>query len=451
MFQQNPVNAAFKTYLLDNAEALHQQINGLTQSILNGEQVIWNKEFNLLPTVVFIDSETCSRFAAEVEQYHLILQKVLKLYRQHQSVRDFFGFDTLVEELCVLDSGLENEIVICRFDSYPTPDGFKLLENNTDCPAGVLFTHRHSKAIAGLPLIASFINEYGPVAQTRNMTDMGFFDTLFDAHKARTGRDVEHALAILQLEKGVSAEVKLMMEVMAEKGIECVIADPRNLIRKDGALWSQGKRIDVIWNKINTCYFNELLEDAEQVSGLLEAVKSNEVTHVNSFTARYVTESKRSLALLCAPEFAHLFDEQERKIIESLLPWACCLSADRVNYKGQWDSAFDIAVAFKDELVLKQPYDIRGDGVVLGKQCTQDQWQEMLVKGLEAQSILQACVDVAKVEVLDPLDGQYRALNSSLDFFMYNGHFAGFGSKLSEHLKVNIFQGGSKNVVLPLA
>ncbi|MNJ67189.1 hypothetical protein D3C77_633410 [compost metagenome] len=38
----------------------------------------------------------------------------------------------------------------------------------------------------------------------------------------------------------------------------------------------------------------------------------------------------------------------------------------------------------------------------------------------------------------------------SADLFMFGGAFQGFGSKLSDELKVNVFQGGSKQAIFSI-
>ncbi|NDL01326.1 hypothetical protein [Photorhabdus bodei] len=183
MLTKNPLNHKLQNYISHHPEVIEQQIATLQHKIRSGEMKIWNKEFNLLPSVIFIDCELHHKYAALAEKYHQLLRKILVLYRERPEVRAYFGFSPLVESLCVLNPGYDNEITICRFDSYPTESGFKILENNTDCPAGVLFTHHHQQAITSMPLISSFISENVKLDATLNQPDEAFFSALLKVHE----------------------------------------------------------------------------------------------------------------------------------------------------------------------------------------------------------------------------------------------------------------------------
>ncbi|MDN8541821.1 circularly permuted type 2 ATP-grasp protein [Erwinia sp. BC051422] len=450
MLTNNPLNNQLQQYIALNPQAIGQQISLLEESLREGQISIWNKAFDLLPAVTFIDSGLHQKYARLAEEYHQLLRKLLVLYRERPEVRSWFSFPPLVESLCMLDPGYDNEIVICRFDSYPTEDGFKILENNTDCPAGVLFTHHHRQAITELPLISSFLRDNVQVAGTLNQSDEAFFHALLQAHENRTGRQISKAFCILQPEGKISAEVKLMQQVLEGMGIVCVIADPGSLTYKNGQLYHEQTAIEVIWNKINTCYFDEMLTQPGRTAALIRAICENKVTHVNSFASRYVTESKRSLALMKDARFRHLFTAEENALIEKLLPWACAISEAEVSYRGSRLSAVAHALANKDAFVLKMPYDIRGEGVILGKDSTDEVWRQAVENARKNRSILQEYIAIQQCPVYSPNTQNLANYNMSLDFFMYNGKFAGFGSKISKNLKVNIFQGGSKNIILPI-
>ncbi|RRO07643.1 circularly permuted type 2 ATP-grasp protein [Pectobacterium aquaticum] len=450
MLTDNSLSNQLQQHIALNPKAIEQQISLLETSLNEGKISIWNKAFDLLPAVMFIDSERHQKYARLAEDYHRLLRKILVLYRERPEVRFWFGFPPLVESLCMLEPGYDNEIIICRFDSYPTENGFKILENNTDCPAGVLFTRHHRQAITGLPLISSFLHENVQVADTLNQSDEAFFHALLQAHENRTGQKIRQAFCILQPEGKVSAEVKLMQQVLESMNITSVIADPGSLTYKNGQLYHEQTAIEVIWNKINTCYFDEMLTQPGRTSALIRAICENKVTHVNSFASRYVTESKRSLALMKDTRFRHLFTAEENALIDMLLPWACSISETNVSYQGVQGSAVAHALANKDAFVLKMPYDIRGEGVILGKESTDEEWRCAVENAHKNRSILQEYISIHKFPVYTPDTKSIAVYNMSLDFFMYNGKFAGFGSKISKNLKVNIFQGGSKNIVLPV-
>ena len=103
----------------------------------------------------------------------------------------------------------------------------------------------------------------------------------------------------------------------------------------------------------------------------------------------------------------------------------------------------DLAITYKDSFVLKIAYDIRGDGVTIGKSVTQDEWRDLIEKNWNKPFILQEFIEPPTTSIFKSQDHSEQ-MKFSLDFFMFNGKFQGFGSKVSNSDKLNIFKGGSK-------
>jgi hypothetical protein len=170
---------------------------------------------------------------------------------------------------------------------------------------------------------------------------------------------------------------------------------------------------------------------------------------LNSFAARHVAETKTSLALLHDRRFHDRFGQDDRELIERLVPWTIRLDRDAVaDVDGREWRVPDLAAGRRRDLVLKQRYDIRGDGVTVGCAVGADEWNAAIAGAWDSGAVLQRYVAPARYPVLRAGDDRPLDLNVSLDSFVFDGRLVGLGAKASAGAKVNLFQGGSKLAVV---
>jgi hypothetical protein len=226
------------------------------------------------------------------------------------------------------------------------------------------------------------------------------------------------------------------------------VADPRDLQLRGGRAWFGDERVDVCWNKVNTVGWRTTVEsDPELVTRWTRALAEGAFVHVNPFGARYVAESKLTLALPQEPAFATLFSDEERQLVSRLLPWARRLSADALADDGRTSLLADV-VDKPADYVLKQPYDIRGDGVTIGRTASRTAWAKAVAEAAAAQLTVQRYIAPTAYPVLR--SGQQPgivAMPVSFDTFVLGGQVRGFGSKASLNARLNVFQGGQKLAV----
>lgn len=412
-----------------------------------------NKPFPLFPRVTVLPAAWREEIARDAEAMLDVLEKVIRLYGEDEATRRYFMLDQRAQELVAIEPGYGRKIRINRFDTYLVPgeERFQILENNTDCPAGVIFTGRVYDVIRRIPSVQAYLQELPPLRDEPIHGTDAFVSILQDTYaEFRPGTPLRR-VAILQVRGKASPEVREMTQVFVDRGLQAVIADPRDLVYKDGRLFADGVELQLIWNKINTADFIPLLPELEAAQDFLEACRDQAVCHMNSFQARFITESKLCMAYLCDPQFAHHFTAQERQLIARHIPWARKLTDGQVEYRGEQVDLFTLAVEQREQLVLKTSYDIRGEGVVLGVQTDPKRWEELLKECWDRDYIVQERVPAPEVPVPAPDGVGFAWKKCSADLFMFGGRFQGFGSKLSDELKVNIFQGGSKQPILSLA
>ena len=114
------------------------------------------------------------------------------------------------------------------------------------------------------------------------------------------------------------------------------------------------------------------------------------------------------------------------------------------DWLGYGPDVSTIALRERASLVLKVPYDIRGDGVTVGRAVDAGAWSRRVAEVRRQDGVVQQYVEPTEVPVVTDV---LAMMNSSLDWFVIDGRVVGLGSKASSGPLVNLFQGGTKLAV----
>lgn len=131
------------------------------------------------------------------------------------------------------------------------------------------------------------------------------------------------------------------------------------------------------------------------------------------------------------------------------LPWARKLEPGKtVSFEGENVDLKRLVLERQQDFVLKEPYDIRGDGVTIGRTVDHSTWAAKIEKGFRQGNIVQQYIAPMTYPVLgDAARMDCVPMKISFDSFVFGGRFVGLGSKASHNERVNLFQGGRKLAV----
>ncbi|MGC4807616.1 hypothetical protein [Micromonospora sp. DT233] len=420
------------------------------RAALETAPVFRNKDFPLSPVPVLIRHDRAEAIAPLLTRYVELLGKVGALWRARADVRAFYALDPAADRLIDADRSLGDAPWVCRLDGYleAGTERLRVLENNADSPAGTLFTARVNATVAAVVRDLS-AEQLRPTGLTYTGEDR-FLDGLRAAARSAAAREPGRCaepgrIAVLQPTGGANRESVELVERMRAVGVDAFLADPRAIEVDGGRARFDGRPADLCWNKVNTVSWVGYCADPDFVARWERAVRDTALVHVNPFVARYVAENKLTLAFVQQPEFADLFTPAERALVARLLPWARKLTPDAVDDDGA--PLAQRLLADPREFVLKQAYDIRGDGVTIGHDCPPGRWREAVAAALRDGHVVQRRVVPTSYPVVTPGEGRVDALPISLDTYLLGGRVAGFGAKASRNSKINIFQGGQKLAV----
>jgi len=437
--------------LAERGDGLFDELQAVEEDFARSGRTFRNVDYPLSPRVLIVSPELRRQAEELGERMIAILERVIDLYLAEEETRRFFMLDSRAEDWVGIAPGYRRRIRISRFDTFLSPegDGLRILENNTDCPAGTVFTGFVMELARATPTLARFLSALPPLCADPIASPDAFVGALLSAFAEFSGGEAPpERICVLQPGGRATPEVREQLRIFAERQLSAVVADPRKLAYRGGRLLAEDLPVDLVWNKVNTVYFEEL--EPASVAGLIEACRDRAVCHVNSFAARYVTESKLCAAYLSEPRFRAKFSAEDQALLARAIPWTRKLEDGEVRFAGRDYDLKELALERQHGMVLKTSYDIRGDGVTIGRSVSAAEWRERLDRCWGRPFVLQDYVAAPELQV--PRRGQAEPGRKrfSLDLFLFDGRFQGFGSKMSEGEKLNLFQGGSKLPIFSL-
>ncbi len=154
------------------------------------------------------------------------------------------------------------------------------------------------------------------------------------------------------------------------------------------------------------------------------AAKNGRLHVYNGPRQRFGTD-KRSLALLSQHAASGRFDDRERRLIESYVPWGRDLVAGPVEYRGEREDLHRLLRVGRERFVIKKGWSYEGKDVLVGSATPKDVWEH----GLEEAFAAGGWMAQERVESLPYLfqHGDHGAAPHSVIWgtFLIGGEFAG--------------------------
>lgn len=212
--------------------------------------------------------------------------------------------------------------------------------------------------------------------------------------------------------------VLLMAQALENAGCRQIEACSAAHIKWDGSSARSDKGV-ISW--IYPFFFpHEVNRSSQSYSALLEAVQNRAVQLPVPLASRLLG-SKAALGILSELASACTLGDAERSLVCRYLPWTSVLTADR----------FGEGTERRLSLVLKPATGYAGEGVVIGREVTQDEWESALHQALRTpdrtfviQDYCEAIAEMAVTARSDLSQNQYQA-RFSWGFFILNGQVCG--------------------------
>lgn len=337
------------------------------------------------------------------------------------------------------------DVVLSRLDAFVTPEGPRFVEINSDAPAGFGYSDRMAEVFRALPLFQRFAHDrrvaYAPSAPQLVAAVLNLWRARA-AGAAGAGTGGRPRVAIVDwADVKTRADQEILREVFVSAGAECVLADPRECVRRPGRLVTPGGAVDVVYRR---GVLSELVEREDEVRDFLEAYREGAVLVVNSFRCR-LSEDKAFFALLTDEAFAGLMSDAERAFVARVVPWTRKVEERRtLAPDGREVDLLPFVVAGRERLVLKPAHGYGGQSVYVGDETSAAEWEAALRAALTEPWVVQQRVPIPTeaFPVIDDGRLAFEELKVNAAPFYVAGAEVGAVTRVSRSSVINVSAGG---------
>lgn len=303
-----------------------------------------------------------------------------------------------------------------RADAYHDGEGFRLLELNVGSELGGVDSGQLNRAFLGVEPFRSFAERQA----------LGYVDTA--AHLAtslrRAGAAVgagEPVVALIEGRDGLAAHAHVfaaIQEALRRHGVTLLLGEIHQLGNRNGKLTLAGTPLDVVLRYFAADQLTGHPADTAQLELVMRA-------HAEGRTALFTPlagslfASKGSLGMLHEPRVRELLTAPERAVVDRVVPWTRVLT----GAAGAQPELLDYCRAHRGSLVLKPGVGYGATGVVVGREVSDQDWQEHLQRARD--HVVQRVVVPAPEPVRDPETGEVADWRANWGVFVTESGYGG--------------------------
>lgn len=308
---------------------------------------------------------------------------------ENAGLRAQLDLEPYEEELFTIDQGIEVPWTTSRLDAFFRPEMFSLsfVEYNAETPAGIGYGDRLADAFLTLEPMKRFQQHYHMV----HFPGLGhLLGAVLHGYRLWGGRENPQIAIVDWADVPTLNEHAITRDYFERNGLTTILADPRALEYRAGALWAGDFRVDLVYKRV---LISELIDRAGINNPIVQAMRDHKALMTNSFSAKLMAK-KASLAFLSDDENGWLFSDAERAAISAHIPWTRRVGERRTLYQGRTVDLLPFIADNRDRLVLKPNDEYGGKGVVLGWETTQQEWNAAIQDALVNPHVVQERAEI---------------------------------------------------------
>ncbi|MFU8861013.1 MAG: hypothetical protein ACNA8K_11385 [Cyclonatronaceae bacterium] len=379
---------------------------------------------------------------------YILRQAILKLSKaffNERSTLDELGLTEEEIELAAIPTNIIRMSATARMDAFMTNRSFKFVELNAESPAGIAYVHELAKIYRELPIFREF-EKTVPIRFVSPLVHIvaGLLRIYYEEFD---GKEEMPAFAIVDhLDVPTYQEFVLFKNYMERQGYVCEISDPRDLEVRDGWIYANGRKIDILYRRL---LMNEYMEMKDECGAYTEGYIAQKTCYLNSFRSKLV-HKKALFSLLTDPVYSYILDIPELHAIQRHIPWTRRLRDQRTTYNGKSVDVIPMIRASRDRFVIKPNDEYGGSGVTLGFEADQGTWDAAISEGLQKGHVVQEVVEISREPFLVQKQDRTWDYNSTvidLDPYLNGPLMGGCLTRTSTSNLANVTAGGG---TLPL-
>jgi uncharacterized circularly permuted ATP-grasp superfamily protein len=333
------------------------------------------------------------------------------------------------------------DVVLSRVDAFLSPMGPRFIEINSDAPAGFGYGDRMAQLFQELPLFQTFARE---VAVSYQASSPALIASVL-REAAAAGVPAPVVAIVDWAEVKTRPDQEILQHDFQAAGVQCLLADPREMELSGGRLRAAGSPIDVVYRR---AVLSELIAREDAVRDFMEAYRSGAARFVNTFRC-HLSEDKAFFALLTDEVFHDLLSDDEVQFVARVVPWTRRLAERTTERDGRTVDLVPHVIAERAGLVLKPAHGYGGQSVLVGDETAPDVWEKAALRGLSEPWVVQERVAIPEEPFPVFTEGRlaFEPRKVNVNPFYAGGADVGAVTRMSRSSVINVSAGGGSTPV----
>ncbi len=429
------VNKDYIDLIMTNPKKYYEDYKNALEKVSNSTAIYKGKPVPFLAHPMFVTDNEIKQFQKIGDMMLSITNKLTDAYLENEDFRKQFGFDPLLEELIMVENGYDINVPVGRFDIFfKDYDDFKFCELNTDGSSAM----NEDNQLAQILLESQALKDFGKQYKL-NYFELfkSWVDESIEIYNKCNSDNKKPNVAIVDfIESATTFEFEEFKKAYEEKGYNCIIADPRDLKYKDGNLYHEDYKIDLVYRRIVTF---ELIERSDEIKDFIQAYKDRAVCVIGSIRSQIV-HNKIVFKILHDEYTLNLLSDEEKEFVKEHIPLT--------KVFGGEEDVFQYVLNNKEKYIMK-PFDLNASrGVYTGRDFSQEEWEAKLKDSWESDYLYQEYCDPYTRDFIVYENGEaiIKEFKQIIGLFLYNEKLTGLYTRIGEN---NIISGLTEYYTLP--
>lgn len=436
-------------WMEQNPDEVIKERQQSTEKLIKKRCVFGDTVFKTTLVPLFLKKESIETIQKTSEAFDGIIEKVIKLYLSDEKIKDYFPYHEIPEELVLADPGYKKATILNRLDVLFDGKTLKYIEFNTDNPGGKGWVDLYEEIFSQQSFYKDLLPDYSSREEKKIIK--GLFDSSMKCFSEFAGEGEKPRVGLATFrEITMRQDDEIVRDYFIENGIEANLIDPRDLEFREGRLYSNGIKFNLIIRALKANFY---LRFPREMKDFKKAVAEKGVCLVNSFRALLGSE-KSMLSLLSNHFNHHYFTKEEVEFIKNHIPWTRKLDETfTLSKDGEEISLKPYIAQNKDLLTLKPSWGAGGYQVMVGKATDKSEWISCIENNLGSPHwTVQEYIPVPQVEipVIKNNKIQIEKKFFNLSPYVFGGKYVGLLGRVSDKEVINVSAGGGVMPVFPM-
>ena len=424
--------------LLEQGDAACETWQALREGVRSRGLMYGDRPISTLLRPRFVDGALWDQSAYAGAWLHVSAARLMAELAGDREVLADLGIHGALADLVVSCASPPSPLWFLRLDGFLDGGVIRFVEFNADSPGGAAFVDGLAEVYDTLPVFQAFGRKF----TLRRRPSLPYIRGAVRQAAHLAGLAAPRVAIVDWREVSTLNEFRIIAADLESHGFPTVVCDPRDMEVRGERLTVGGQAVDVVLKRV---LVTDLATRPDDCRALVDALRRRLVVALNPVAVQAVT-TKALLALFWEGRFDRLLGRRAREVWARHIPFTLRVREGWFERNGRRADIASFVAKNREQLVLK-PSDAWGaEGVRLGWQCSDSEWEAALAEALRVgDHVVQERVDIPQEPYPDHDDGalRYRPMRTEISPYTFHPRTTGeILARLSGNDLMNVKTGG---------